>query len=59
MSGLITQLGVALTMTSLGAMVLGLSLLVFLIPDFRAFMRAPDTQLNGAYLDKYPDAFAR
>lgn len=59
MSGLITQLGVAFTMTSLGAMVLGLSLLVFLIPDFRAFMRAPDTQLNGAYLDKYPDAFAR
>ncbi|MEX5580714.1 MFS transporter [Pseudomonas lurida] len=59
MSGLITQLGVALTMMSLGAMVLGLSLLVFLIPDFRAFMRAPDAQLNGAYLDKYPDAFAR
>lgn len=42
-----------------GAMVLGLSLLVFLIPDFRTFMRAPDTQLNGAYLDKYPNAFAR
>ncbi|MGY2139869.1 MFS transporter [Pseudomonas reactans] len=59
MNGLIAYLGVALTITSLGAMVLGLSLLVFLIPDFRTFMRAPDTQLNGAYLDKYPGAFAR
>lgn len=59
MNGLIAQLGVALTITSLGAMVLGLSLLVFLIPDFRTFMRRPDTQLSDAYLDKYPEAFAR
>lgn len=59
MNGLIAHLGVALTITSLGAMVLGLSLLVFLIPDFRTFMRSPDTQLSDAYLDKYPDAFAR
>ena len=59
MNGLIAYLGVALTIASLGAMVLGLSLLVFLIPDFRTFMRTPDTQLNGAYLDKYPGAFAR
>lgn len=59
MNGLIAHLGVALTITSLGAMVLGLSLLVFLIPDFRTFMRSPDTQLSNAYLDKYPDAFAR
>lgn len=58
-NGLIAHLGVALTITSLGAMVLGLSLLVFLIPDFRTFMRSPDTQLSDAYLDKYPDAFAR
>ncbi|WP_339415116.1 MFS transporter [Pseudomonas sp. RL_105y_Pfl1_103] len=59
MNGLIAHLGVALTITSLGAMVLWLSLLVFLIPDFRTFMRSPDTQLSDAYLDKYPDAFAR
>ena len=59
MNGLIAYLGVALTIASLGAMVLGLSLLVFLIPDFRTFMRTPDTQLNSAYLDKYPGAFAR
>ena len=59
MNGLIAHLGVALTITSLGAMVLGLSLLVFLIPDFRTFMRRPDTQLSDAYLDKYPEAFAR
>ena len=59
MNGLIANLGVTLTITSLGAMVLGLSLLVFLIPDFRTFMRTPDTQLNSAYLDKYPGAFAR
>jgi hypothetical protein len=40
-------------------MVLLLSLLVFLVPDFKTFMRSPDTQLNDAYLDKYPEAFAR
>ncbi|WP_237151293.1 MFS transporter [Pseudomonas sp. ADAK18] len=59
MSSLIAGLGVALTITGLGAMVLMLSLLVFLIPDFRTFMRSKDTQLNDAYLDKYPGAFAR
>ncbi|WP_339471039.1 MULTISPECIES: MFS transporter [unclassified Pseudomonas] len=58
-NGLIAHLGVALTITSLGAMVLGLSPLVFLIPDLRRVMRSPDTQLSDAYLDKYPDAFAR
>ncbi|MBT2371664.1 MFS transporter [Pseudomonas fluorescens] len=59
MNSLIAGLGVALTITGLGAMVLMLSLLVFLIPDFRTFMRSRDTQLNDAYLDKYPGAFAR
>ncbi|CAH0280887.1 hypothetical protein SRABI123_03930 [Pseudomonas sp. Bi123] len=58
MNTLIAYLGVALTITLLGAMVLLLSLLVFLVPDFKSFMRSPDTQLNDAYLDKYPEAFA-
>jgi DHA3 family macrolide efflux protein-like MFS transporter len=35
-----------------------LSLLVFLVPDFKEFMRSQDTQLNDAYLKKYPEAFA-
>ncbi len=59
MNGLIAHLGVSLTITLLGAMVLLLSLLVLLIPDFRTFMRSADTQLSDAYLAKYPDAFAR
>ncbi|WPN23596.1 hypothetical protein [Pseudomonas marginalis] len=59
MNGLIAQLGIALSITSLGAMMTGLSLRVFLIPDLRTFMRAPDTQLNDAYLANYPSAFAR
>lgn len=58
MNTLIAYLGVALTITLLGVMVLLLSLLVFLVPDFKTFMRAQDTQLNNAYLDKYPEAFA-
>ena len=58
MSTFIGQLGVAITITLLGAMVLLLSLLVLLIPDFKRFMRSQDTQLNDAYLDKYPAAFS-
>ncbi|WP_256590807.1 MULTISPECIES: MFS transporter [unclassified Pseudomonas] len=58
MNILIACMGVATTITLLGTMVLLLSLLVFLVPDFRTFMRAEDTQLNDAYLDKYPEAFA-
>jgi hypothetical protein len=58
MNALITYLGVPLTITLLGVMVLVLSLLVLLVPDFKLFMRSQDTQLNNAYLDKYPNAFA-
>ncbi|UZE17042.1 MFS transporter [Pseudomonas sp. B21-054] len=58
MNTLIAYLGVALTITLLGVMVLLLSLLVFLVPDFKTFMRSQDTQLTDAYLDKYPKAFA-
>lgn len=57
MNTLIAYLGVALTITLLGIMVLLLSLLVFLVPDFKTFMRSQDTQLNDAYLEKYPEAF--
>ncbi|MDQ0121788.1 MFS family permease [Pseudomonas lini] len=57
MNSLIAYLGVALTVTLLGVMVLLLSLLVFLVPDFKTFMRSQDTQLNDAYLEKYPEAF--
>ncbi|TPG81815.1 MFS transporter [Pseudomonas arsenicoxydans] len=58
MNTLIAYLGIAMTITLLGVMVLLLSLLVFLVPDFKTFMRSPDTQLNDAYLAKYPEAFA-
>jgi ABC-type multidrug transport system permease subunit len=58
MNTLISYLGVALTITLLGIMVLLLSLLVFLVPDFKTFMRSRDTQLNDAYVEKYPEAFA-
>ncbi|WLG96002.1 MFS transporter [Pseudomonas sp. FP198] len=58
MNILIAPLGVALTITLLGVMVLLLSLLVFLVPDFKIFMRSQDTQLNDVYLEKYPEAFA-
>ncbi|EJN19240.1 Major Facilitator Superfamily transporter [Pseudomonas sp. GM78] len=58
MNPLIACLGVTMTTTLLGVMVLLLSLLVFLVPDFRTFMRSQDTQLNDAYLDIYPKAFA-
>jgi len=58
MNYLIASLGVALTITLLGSMVVLLSLLVFLVPNFKAFMRTQDTQLNDAYLKKYPEAFA-
>lgn len=58
MGPLVTHLGVPLTITILGIMVLALSLLVRVIPDFNNFMRTPDTQLNGAYIAKYPEAFA-
>ena len=58
MNTLIAYLGGALTITLLGVMVLLLSLLVFLVPDFKTFMRSQDTQLTDAYLDKYPKAFA-
>lgn len=57
MNILVTHLGVALTITLLGIIVLLLSLLIFLVPDFKTFMRCQDTILNGAYLDKYPKAF--
>jgi MFS family permease len=59
MNTLIAYLGVELTITLLGIMVLLLSLLVFLVPDFKTFMRSQDTQLNDAYLEKYPEAFKR
>ena len=58
MNGMITTMGVALTITLLGAMVLLLSLLVFLVPDFKTFMRTRDTQLADAYRVRYPSAFA-
>ncbi|POF41138.1 MFS transporter [Pseudomonas laurylsulfativorans] len=58
MTALISYLGVTLTIALLGIMVLLLSLLVLLVPDFKLFMRSQDTQLNDAYLDKYPKAFA-
>ena len=58
MGPLVTHLGVPLIITLLGAMVLALSLMVRVIPDFTTFMRIPDTQLNGAYIAKYPEAFA-
>ena len=58
MNGMITTMGVALTITLLGVMVLLLSLLVFLVPDFKTFMRTRDTQLTDAYRDRYPSAFA-
>jgi hypothetical protein len=58
MNPLIDRWGVLTTITLLGVMVLLLSMLVFLVPDFRTFMRSQDTQLNNAYLDKYPKAFA-
>ncbi|CAI8756616.1 membrane hypothetical protein [Pseudomonas zeae] len=58
MNTLIAMLGVALTMTLLGIMVLILSLLVLFIPDFKSFMRTSDAQLNNAYLNKYPKALA-
>lgn len=58
MNPLIANFGVALTIALLGVMVVLLSLLVFLVPDFKTFMRSRDTQLNDAYLNKYPDAFA-
>ncbi|MHC8314825.1 MFS transporter [Pseudomonas sp. LB3P31] len=57
MNTFIAHLGVALTITVLGMMVLLLSGLVFLVPDFKTFMRSQDTKLNEAYLRKYPDAF--
>ena len=50
MNGLIAQLGIVLSITSLR---------VFLIPDLRTFMCAPDTRPNDAYLANYPSAFAR
>jgi len=59
MNTLIAYLGIALTIAMLGIMVLMLSLLVFLVPNFKAFMRSQDTQLNDAYLNKYPEAFAQ
>ena len=58
MNGMITTMGVALTITLLGVMVLLLSLLVFLVPDFKTFMRTRDTQLTDAYRVRYPSAFA-
>lgn len=59
MNPLIAHLGVAPTIALLGLMVLLLSLLIFLVPDFKTFMRTRDTQLNDAYLNKYPNAFSR
>ena len=59
MSTFIALIGVLLTITLLGVMVLLLSLLVFLVPDFKTFMRSKDTKLNDAYLKKYPAAFNR
>lgn len=57
MNTLIGDLGVTLTITLLGVIVLLLSPLVFLVPDFKTLMRSQDTQLNDAYLHKYPEAF--
>ncbi|PTR21745.1 MFS transporter [Pseudomonas sp. GV085] len=59
MPSLIVNLGVTLTITLLGVLVLLLSLLVFLVPDFTTFMRSRDTQLNDAYRVKYPKAFTQ
>jgi hypothetical protein len=58
MNTLVASLGVEMTITLLGVMVLLLSLLVFLVPDFKTFMRSQDMQLNDAYLDKYPSVCA-
>jgi len=48
-----------LTITLLGVLVLLLSFLIFLVPDFTTFMRSRDTRLNDAYLVKYPKAFTQ
>lgn len=59
MNYLLASLGIELTITLLGGMVVLLSLLAFLVPDFKTFMRTQDTQLNDTYQEKYPEAFAR
>ncbi len=57
MNTFIAYLGVSLTIMLLGILVLLLSLLVFLVPDFKTFMRWQDTQLSDAYREKYPKGF--
>jgi MFS family permease len=57
MPPLIACFGITMTISLLGVMVLLLSLLVVLVPDFKLFMRSEDIQLNDAYLKKYPKAF--
>lgn len=58
MSFLVAGLGIAVTISLLGGMVILLSLLVFLIPDFKGFMRSHDIQLKDAYQERYPYAFS-
>lgn len=57
MNYLIASLGVSVTISMLGAAIIFLSLLVLIIPDFKQFMRTPDSELNDGYLAKYPSAF--
>lgn len=54
---LIAHMGIAGTITLLGATVLFLSPLILLVPDFKVFMRSEDVQLNEAYARRYPEAF--
>ncbi|WP_277964368.1 MFS transporter [Pseudomonas sp. RIT-To-2] len=54
---LVSNFGVASSVTILGTMVLATSLLVLLIPDFKLFMRAKDANLKDAYFTRYPSAF--
>lgn len=57
MNCLISSLGIPLTITFLGSIIISLSLLVLIIPDFKEFMRTHDTKLSDGYLLKYPTVF--
>ena len=54
---LVAAIGVTASMTSLGAIVLLLVPLLFLIPGFRDFFRRSPAQLTGHFLTAYPEAF--
>jgi MFS family permease len=54
---LIATIGVTASMTSLGALVLLLVPVLFLIPDFTEFFRRSPAELTGHFLTAYPEAF--